>query len=90
MQAAAKGDINQIKKLLAPGANVNAQDQSGYTALMYASKGSTDNAAAIVAALLSAGAAGNAKDKRGNTALNWATWNGIRLEAMKQLIADWG
>ena len=42
---------------------------------MSASKGSRDNAAAIVAALLSTGVAGNANDKRGNTALNWATCN---------------
>jgi len=31
MQAAATGDIDQIKKTLALGANVNAQDQSGYS-----------------------------------------------------------
>jgi hypothetical protein len=86
MRAAEKGNVEEVMKLLAEGASVNAKDQSGYTALMYASKSFNDSAA-VARALLSAEAEVNAKDRLGNTALNWATWNGIRLEVMNQLIA---
>ena len=87
MQAAGNGDTEQVSRLLVQGANPNAKDQSGYTALMYASKNSKD-VAAVAAALLSAGAEVNAKDKQGNTALNWSVWNGIRLNVLKQLITS--
>ena len=36
--AAEKGDLSQVRTLIAAGANVNAKDGDGVTALMYASK----------------------------------------------------
>jgi hypothetical protein len=87
MQAAEKGDALRIKELLVGGANVNARDQRGYTALMYASMSYHDSAA-VVKILVLGGADVNARDKSGNTALSWAVWSGIRLEAARELIAS--
>ena len=86
MRAAGAGDLAQVRTLLADLVDVNARDQSGYTALMYASKSRLDRAD-IAKTLLSAGADPNARDKGGNTPLTWATWNGLRLGVMKELIA---
>ena len=73
IKAAKKGNAAKIEKLLARGADVNAKNKEGRTALMGAAfAGHT----AIVQALLEAGADVNAKDERGTTALSAAAFRG--------------
>ena len=67
--AAKNGDIEQVKKLIAQGADVNAKGRHGLMALTIASeKGHVD----VVKALLSKGADVNVKDSSGQTALLYA------------------
>ena len=69
LQAAAKGDIAQVKSLLSKGADVNAKDKFGWTALHFATAQGSEE----VARHLIAGAADvNAKDRRGRTPLDLA------------------
>ncbi|MBI4823896.1 MAG: ankyrin repeat domain-containing protein [Nitrospirae bacterium] len=72
-RAAEKGDINKVKSLLQHGADVNAKDNNGNTALMYAAVGGHTE---IVQTLLNKGANVNAKNNFGNTALIYAVKNG--------------
>ncbi len=66
IEAARKGDIAKVKTLLAEGAEVNHQDQYGYTALIWAAnKGHAE----VVKHLLAEGAEVNHKNKKGETAL---------------------
>ncbi len=74
-----------IRKLLQLGADVNARDVKGHTALhrlVYNREHSRDNKV-IVLRLLAAGADINAGDINGNTALYWAkpSWRPFLLEA---------
>ncbi|WP_428048894.1 ankyrin repeat domain-containing protein [Candidatus Avelusimicrobium caledoniensis] len=86
LKAVKKGKVEQVRQLLAEGANPNAYAEihegweSGYTALMYA-----DNLE-IAQMLLDAGADVNAVDQVGWTALMWA-WKPKQLEKVKWLIA---
>lgn len=66
IKAAKKGNTAKIEKLLARGADVNARNKSGWTALMHAA---VNGHTAIIKALLAAGADVNAKNKNGGTAL---------------------
>jgi ankyrin repeat protein len=59
--------------LLKAGANVNAKDGNGATALMDATNGT--NAEMMITALLKAGAEAKAKDNTGKTALDYAQGN---------------
>lgn len=61
-----------IRLLVAAGADLNAQDQKGESALMKAAK---QGHAALVALLLAAGANRELRDKRGKTALSKAMKN---------------
>ena len=65
MYAALTGDVDQVKKLLQQGADVNAVGDYGQTALISAARGS----AAVVQLLLDKGAKVNAGDKSGWTPL---------------------
>jgi uncharacterized protein len=76
IEAAAKGEITRVKNLLAKGADVNAREQQGRTALMEAAaKGQT----ASVEVLLAKGADIHARDQDGMTALMWAEKKGDSL-----------
>ena len=66
MQAAAKGDLEEMRRLLAGHADPNAQDSSGWTPLMYATQAQTAEA---IQMLLQAGANPNARSYTGQTAL---------------------
>lgn len=67
LDAARNGDLNEVKRLLQRGADVNAQDQNGTSALMMAA-GNLD----IVKLLVSHGAYINANDNTGRTVLDEA------------------
>lgn len=68
--AARSGSSDTVGTLITQGANVNAQDAEGQTALMVAAgRGATGT----VQLLLSKKADVNAKDNKGRTALLWAT-----------------
>jgi ankyrin repeat protein len=80
MEAASKGDLARVQDLLARGADVNARDNSGLTALMAAAN------AAVAEALLAKGADVNAQGQRGMTALSSALmWN--HLDVAEVLLA---
>ena len=71
-QAAAEGDVARVRSLLASGADANARDAEGATALMRAAHaGHLD----VVRALADAGADVNAADERGWGALAKAVYN---------------
>ena len=65
------GYITRVRKLLKAGANPNAQDADGETAIMYASMywGRINSHIKIVQMLLKAGANPNIQNKKGNTVL---------------------
>ena len=70
--AADKGNIDEVKRLIAQGANVNAKDKHTVTALHWAAdQGHT----AVVELLIAEGADVNAKSKDGSTPL-WAATDG--------------
>src|SRR6476469_3337839 len=69
LTAASKGDLPAVKAMPDSGANPNARDEDGITALMYAAR---KDKADIVTALLNKGADINAKDNGGWTALMFA------------------
>lgn len=74
MAAAGGADVRMIKLLLEKGANVNAADSEGYTALACAvSRRASPEAVQL---LLSSGADINARNKRGETPLVLAERNG--------------
>jgi ankyrin repeat protein len=66
-KAAQDGDLPTVKDLLAKGANVNAKDESGQTALLWVAP-ARDNPE-MVKLLIAKGADVNAKDNEGTTAL---------------------
>lgn len=66
-------NIAIVKMLINKGANINAQDGAGVTALMAASANGRDD---IVKELIYNGADINLKDKQGRTPLMWATERG--------------
>jgi ankyrin repeat protein len=67
MRASGRGDIAEVRRLLAERVDTNAQDSSGWTALMYAT--SARQPIDIVYALLAAGADPNKKSAMGQTAV---------------------
>lgn len=72
-KAVSKGDTATVRALLARGADVQARDATGRTALMYAAENGDPT---TVQALLINGADVNARDWRGWTALIYAAENG--------------
>ena len=71
--AAGKGFQRLVKYLLEKGANVNQQDESGYTALMDAAY---NNYVEVVKVLLEHGADVNMKTKEGYSAHHYASLDG--------------
>jgi hypothetical protein len=71
MAAAIQGDASAAQRLLAAGADINIQDQSGQTALIYACR-SPKASPAVVKLLLASGADVNVRSRNGYTALLWA------------------
>lgn len=86
MRASKLGNPALVKKLLAEGAQVNARDQNGSTALMYACAAHSEASTDVLQALLSAGADVNLADRSGATALHAATGDGVRLVCVKELV----
>ena len=74
-RAAERGNLPEVKRLLAAGAEVNAKDLEGQTALIWASK---QGHLEVVRTLLATRADVNPKGKDGWTALMGATKNGHR------------
>ena len=69
LRAAALGDINRLRALLAQGVDINSTNRANQTALMLAA---AFNRAEIVKFLLTAGANVNSHDDMGLTATDWA------------------
>jgi ankyrin repeat protein len=88
IKAIAEGRLDDAKNLIAKGADVNAANADGTTALMQAAEGTgyLPNNGPAVAMLLDKNASVDLQDKRGRTALYRATAEG-KIEAMKLLLA---
>ncbi len=82
IQASKKGDVVQVKALLAKGANVNARGKNDETPLMVAAKAGNTETMQI---LIDKGADLNVKDTGCITALMWAAANG-HADIVKLLI----
>jgi ankyrin repeat protein len=67
MRASGRGDLTEVRRLLSEKADPNAQDASGWTALMYAT-GARASSIDIVYSLIAAGADPNKKSAMGQTA----------------------
>ena len=85
LTAARAGSTDLVQTLVEKGANVNAKDDMGRTALMWAAN---NGASDIVQFLLSNGAEVNAKDHTGKTALLWTTSRPFDRFALVQTLAD--
>jgi ankyrin repeat protein len=82
MQAVYKGDVAQVKRLLAGHANVNAVNAYGVDAMLLAAESSNT---ALIDLLLKAGAKANSANLDGETALHLAARSG-NVEAAKLLL----
>jgi hypothetical protein len=80
--AAFDGNLNEIRRLLANGVNVNCKDEEGWTPLFWAQLGNQPEAVQLV---LERGANVDAKDKAGYTALHQAAVAG-RDQVMEVLL----
>jgi ankyrin repeat protein/serine/threonine protein kinase len=83
--AARTGSPELVQTLVEKGANVNAKDDTGRTALMWAAN---NGASDMVQFLLSKGAEVNAKDPTGKTALLWTTSRPLDRFTLVQTLAD--
>ncbi|MDO8388927.1 MAG: ankyrin repeat domain-containing protein [Actinomycetota bacterium] len=68
--AAMRGDLEEVQRLLEVGSEVDGQDRRGFTPLHFAAQASH-----VAEKLLAAGASTNVRDAYGNTALWTATFN---------------
>ncbi|MGQ0737143.1 MAG: ankyrin repeat domain-containing protein [Acidobacteriota bacterium] len=79
LDAARRDDTRAVQSLLKGGADPNARDESGATALMQASAVASGD---TVRALLEAGADVNASSKSGASALMWATGDSAKVRLL--------
>ena len=77
------GNITKVQELIAGGVDLNATDEYGYTALIWAASYSNPDIAKV---LLDAGADKTIKDYDGHDALYWATYYGC--QAIIDLLTD--
>lgn len=85
IQAARLGDLAEVRQLLDEGADINAADKAGKTALMHASeKGQSTS----VVLLLDRGALFELEDNQGHTALDYANRN--RHEDTADILRQYG
>jgi ankyrin repeat protein len=82
--AARAGDRDLVAKLLKGGADINAQDETGETALF---AGALAGESKIVDMLLVFGADASIRNDRGMTAVHAAAWGGVP-EAVSVLVGD--
>lgn len=82
--AVEKGDVARVVKLLAEGADIDAECQSGGTPLHYAAKLKDP---AVAEALLAGGARVHAKDYAGLTPLHWAVGRVAHAACLPALFA---
>jgi hypothetical protein len=92
MRASGRGDITEVRRLLAEKVDPNAQDSSGWTALMYAAGASTNESSIdIVYALLATGADPSKKSAMGQTAtMAAATAFRDRAAILRQIVGAGG
>ena len=87
--AAADGHAEEVIRLLAVGANPNAQDDNGWSALHFAAQAVSP---VVTEALLAAGANTELRDSFGNTALSKAVFesrgNGSVIQILRRAGAD--
>jgi uncharacterized protein len=87
--AAADGNVAEVHRLLAEGANANAQDDDGWTPAHFAAQAGSSES---MSALLSAGADLGLTDSHGNTVLWRAVFaskgDGMLIRALRAAGAD--
>ena len=81
------GDARKIEEAIMNGANVNAKDNEGWTALIWAAiRGHIE----VVEVLLKHGADVNAKNNNGRTALFWARFFPFTDQKIANLLRKYG
>ena len=85
LKSVKSGDYAEVKRLIAEGADVNAENKKGSTALMWASG---EGHPEVVRLLVDAGADVNAQNNKGYTASMWASYYGQKEVA--QLLIEAG
>ena len=83
MQATTNGFDEMVSLLIKRGADVNAQNSGGGTALIWAAKLAAKK---ILSILLEGGANVDTRDRQGKTALIWASFTSIGSEQVSQLL----
>jgi ankyrin repeat protein len=82
--AAKKGDVGEVRRLLSEGASVNAKDSAGGTPLIWAT---VNGHLETVKCLIAENAAVDSEDNNGQTALMYACWMG-HLDIAKLLVEN--
>ena len=70
----------QVREALRDGADANAQDEDGWTALMFTAERGGEHGAGMMRLLVDAGADANKQNEGGSTALMWAAQHGGERE----------
>ena len=83
LEAARKGDIEQVRQLIKDGADVDQQNDDGQTALMWVAFNGHKE---CLRELLNAGASTDIQDKNGYTAVYLASLFDTRRECLEMLL----